>query len=135
MESCVCRLRDSHGIHKGSDRLSLSQTADRESPMGKQVAADRRGKGCFQAGLNETRSLYLGLNSSEKIQSQGQTICPVSQWRHRNSPLTRKDEFLRRASLTVGAIGVVLQPVTSVDTNKTPGVRAGGGCLGIQCSQ
>lgn len=135
MESCVCRLRDSHGVHKGSDPLSLSQTADQEPPLGTQVAADRHGKGCFQAGLNETRSLYLSLNSSEKIQCQGQTICPVSRWRHGNSTLTRKDEFLRRASLTVGAIGIVLQPMTSVDTNKTLGVRAGGGCLGIQSSQ
>lgn len=56
----MCHVRDSHGIHKGSDRLSLSQTTDQESPLGKQVAADRHGKDCFQAGLHETRSLYLG---------------------------------------------------------------------------
>lgn len=56
----MCHVRDSHGIHKGSARLSLSQTADQESPLGKQVAADRHGKDCFQAGLHETRSLYLG---------------------------------------------------------------------------
>lgn len=39
--SPVCaHLKDSRGIHKGSDRPSLSQTTDQESPPGKKVAAD-----------------------------------------------------------------------------------------------
>lgn len=83
-------LRDSHGVHKGSDPLSLSQTADQEPPLGRRLLQDRHQWLVFRLDSMRHAGLYLGLNSSEKIQCQDKTICPVSRWRHGNSTLTRK---------------------------------------------